>query len=504
MSVRVRPSLPPVSRLLRLACAGASLLLAALAAPAAEPARAVHAPEPAQAASLPPAVLAALARAQVPREALAALVVDVEGQGPPRLALQPDLPVNPASVMKLVTTYAALEMLGPSFTWDTPVYLDARPEDGRLRGNVYIKGSGDPKLVAERLWLLMRRLRAQGVTVIVGDIVLDRSAFALAPHDAAQFDGEPWRPYNVAPDALLLNYKAITLSFVPDAAAGVAHVSHEPPLAHMELPASVPLAPEGTPCGDWRAGLRAELATAGRIALAGRYPASCGERQWSIAPAGPRDYAARAVEGMWREVGGKLTGQVRDGIVPAGLAPAFSATSPALAEVVRDINKYSNNVMTQQLLLTLALQRSGQGSLAGARSLLARWWDERSGAPGTLVVDNGAGLSRDARLTARGLARLLQHAWASPVMPELMASLPIAGVDGTLRRRPGQASGVAHLKTGTLRDVSAVAGYVLGASGRRQVLVAVINHPNAPAARPALDALVDWARNDQPGMRGQK
>ena len=491
----------------RLARGVLPVLIAGLGLPvlAAGPAPTPAAPTASAAAvALPPAVATALARAQVPREALAAVVVDVEGREPPRLALQPDALLNPASVMKLVTTQAALELLGPAFVWETPVYLDARPEAGRLRGNVNIKGQGDPKLVAERLWLLMRRLRAQGIGVIVGDIVLDRSAFALAPHDAAQFDGEPWRPYNVAPDALLLNYKAMTLAFVPDAAAGVAHISHEPPLAQLEVPASVPLAPDGTPCGDWRTALRADLASAGRIALAGSYAASCGERQWSIAPADPQGFAARAVEGMWRELGGKLTGQVRDGTVPPGLAPAFSVQSPALAEVVRDINKYSNNVMTQQLFLTLALQRSGQGSLAGARSLLARWWDERSGAPGTLVVDNGAGLSRDARLSAHALARMLQRAWASPVMPELMASLPIAGVDGTLRRRPSQASGAAHLKTGTLRDVTAVAGYVLGASGRRHVLVAIVNHANAPAARPALDALVEWARHDQPMPRTRK
>ncbi|AVP56751.1 D-alanyl-D-alanine carboxypeptidase/D-alanyl-D-alanine endopeptidase [Pulveribacter suum] len=480
----------------RFLCARRALCLAACTAallPFGLAARQV--PPQSAAQALPAPVEAALQRAKVPREALAAVVIDVEG-AKPRLSVQGDAAANPASVMKLVTTFAALELLGPAFTWETPVYLDAPPQGGSLRGNVYIRGQGDPRLVVERLWLLMRRLRAQGISVIVGDIVLDRSAFAVPAHDAAQFDGEPWRPYNVAPDALLVNFKSLTFGFVPDEAAGVARVSHEPPLAQLELPASVPLAPAGTACGDWRAGLRADFTDAARLALAGSYPAACGERQWSIAPADPQGYAARAIEGMWRELGGRLTGQVRDGRVPAGLAPAFSTTSPALAEVVRDINKYSNNVMTQQLFLTLALQRTGQGSPQAARDVLGRWWDERVGLPGTLVADNGAGLSREARVSARALARMLQLAWASPVMPEFVASLPIMGVDGTLRRRPGQASGAAHLKTGTLRDVTAIAGYVLGESGRRHVLVAIVNHHNAPAARPALDALVDWARRD--------
>ncbi|MDR6213943.1 PBP4 family serine-type D-alanyl-D-alanine carboxypeptidase [Paracidovorax wautersii] len=206
---------------------------------------------------------------------------------------------------------------------------------------------------------------------------------------------------------------------------------------------------------------------------------------------------ARAVEGMWRELGGKLTGSVRDGKVPAGLAPAFSTTSPSLAEVVRDINKYSNNVMTQQVFLTLALQKTGVGSFEGARDVLGQWWRQRFGPAEPPVADNGAGLSRGARISAQSLARMLQVAWVSPLMPELAASLPIAGVDGTLRRTQGRATGSAHLKTGTLRDVSAMAGYVHAASGRRYVFVAIANHPNAPAARPAIEALVEWTARDQ-------
>lgn len=445
---------------------------------------------------LPPAVEAALQRAKVPRDALSVVVVDAEGRVPPRLAYRATVPANPASVMKLVTTYAALDLLGPAYTWDTPVYLDAVPSGGSLRGNVYIKGQGDPKLVVERLWLLLRRLKAQGVQVIMGDIVLDRTAFHVPEHDAALFDGEPLRPYNAAPDALLINYKSVTMGFLPDAAAGIARVQFEPPLAGLQLQTTVPLAAAGTDCGDWRGALRAELADAARIAFMGVYPAACGERQWSVAPADPRGYAARAVEGMWRELGGSLTGRVREGTVPLALRPAFSTTSPALAEVIRDINKYSNNVMTQQVFLTLALQKNGVGSFDGARDVLGQWWRARFGAADAPVVDNGAGLSRDARISAQALARMLQTAWASPLMPELAASLPVVGVDGTLRRVRGQAWGAAHLKTGTLRDVSAMAGFVHAASGRRYVLVAIANHPNAPAARPAIEALIDWAARD--------
>ncbi|GAA4427511.1 D-alanyl-D-alanine carboxypeptidase/D-alanyl-D-alanine endopeptidase [Acidovorax lacteus] len=490
--------LPSFARLL---CLTACLLLAGggqarTVAPAASAGGGASAPVAATA--LPAEVEAALARARLPREALSALVVEVP-PGPraavPRLAHRAQEPVNPASVMKLVTTYAALDLLGPAYTWNTPVYIEGTVQGGSLQGNVYLQGQGDPKLVVERLWLLLRRLQAQGIQVIVGDIVLDRSAFQVPDLDPGRFDGEPLRPYNAAPEALLLNYKSVLMTFIPDAAAGVARVQYEPPLAGVQRPATVPLAAPGAECGDWRTGLKAELADAQRVAFQGVYPAACGERAWPVAYADPRSYAARAVEGLWRELGGKLTGSVREGRVPAGLKPAFAVQSPPLAELVRDINKFSNNVMTQQLFLTLALQRQGVGSFDGAREQVRQWWQARWPAEEQPVVDNGAGLSREARITPQALARMLQSAWVSPVMPELVASLPVAGVDGTLRRSQSR-PGTAHLKTGSLRDVMSIAGYVHAASGRRYVLVGIVQHAQAGSARPVLDALIDWTARD--------
>jgi len=471
--------IPPFHRLLTLPLLG--LLLAASTANAQS--------------RLPPEVNAALARAKVPAEALAVLVVDVDGRAPARLSHRPGVPMNPASVMKLVTTFAALDTLGPNYTWTTPVYVEGTARNGTLYGNVYIKGQGDPKLVMERLWLLLRRLQGLDIKTIAGDIVLDRSAFEVAAPDPGEFDGERLRPYNAAPDALLLNYKSVVMTFVPDRSANAAHVSFDPPLAGVQVQTHVPLIE--TDCGDYRAALRADLTDPARIRFAGRYPANCGEKVWPLAYADPASYAVRAVEGLWREMGGQLQGRVREGTVPAGLAPAFELASPALAEVIRDINKYSNNVMAQQLFLTLSLAQKGAGSFAGSREVLQGWWKERFGSDDLPVLDNGSGLSRSERISAQALAKLLLHVWRSPLLPELASSLPITGVDGTLRRVRNRAQGSAHLKTGSLRDVTAVAGFVDGRSGRRYVLVALVNHANASAARPAIEALIEWAVNDQ-------
>jgi D-alanyl-D-alanine carboxypeptidase/D-alanyl-D-alanine-endopeptidase (penicillin-binding protein 4) len=469
----------------------------------------------AQAATgLPPAVLAALQQAGVPADALSVVVHDAT-TGRRALQWQESKPVNPASLTKLLTTAAALDRLGPAWTWTTPVWLTGPVREGVLEGSVFIKGSGDPKLVLERVWLLLRRVQQQGVREIRGDIVLDSSAFAVPDTPPGDFDGEPLRPYNVRPAALLFNFRSVAYTFTPDVAAGVARVAVEPPLSGTTVDRTVPLT--AGRCEDWRAALKASFEP-GRTRFGGSYAEACAEQTWPVADPQPATYEARLIEALWREMGGQLQGSVREGPAPLELKPSFELRSPALAEVVRDINKFSNNVMAQQLYLTLGLplvsRPIGSPAASGgagdatpsravatpelARDALARWLAERTGPlAGEVVLDNGSGLSRSTRISAQRLARVLLLAYDSPVMSELMSSLPVSGLDGTLRRSRA-APGRAHLKTGSLRDVAGVAGYVLSSSGRRYVLVAVINHTQANAARAALDALVQWTLRDAP------
>jgi serine-type D-Ala-D-Ala carboxypeptidase/endopeptidase (penicillin-binding protein 4) len=460
-----------------------------------------------------------LAKAQVPADAMVACVQTI-GSTTPRLAHQRDRLVNPASLEKLFTTQAALDLLGPAWRWQTPVWLDGTLNGDTLNGRLVIKGVGDPKLVVERLWLLLQRVRSLGVVHIRGDIVLDQSAFTIAEEPAERFDNEPLRPYNVHPQPLLLNQKSVLYTFTPQPARGVASVSALPALEAG--PITVPLSSE--PCSDWRLKLKARWMASGPTApgspggatgptvsasgalFAGSYPQACGERLWPAADASPDRYHERILVAFWRNLGGSLQGRVVESREPVRLQgpdtpPAFLFDSPPLAEVVRDINKYSNNTMAKQLFLTLALQRQGAGTAtwAQAREVLQAWmapWLRQ--APAGVFVDNGSGLSRDARVSAGVLTQLLHHAWRAPSMPDFMASLPASGLDGTLLRSK-LGAGRAHLKTGSLRDVAGVAGYVLGASGQRHAVVAVINHDNANAARAALDAVVAWAADDAPG-----
>jgi D-alanyl-D-alanine carboxypeptidase/D-alanyl-D-alanine-endopeptidase (penicillin-binding protein 4) len=230
----------------------------------------------------------------------------------------------------------------------------------------------------------------------------------------------------------------------------------------------------------------------------GRYALSCGDKTWPVAYVDPASFNARAIAAMWRELGGKLAGKVRDGRVPPGLAPLLDFVSPTLPEVVRDMNKHSNNLIAQQLFVTLSLAQQGVGRYEASRELVqARLRDKAACGTDELRLDKGSGLSRSERVSAACLARVLQWAWASPWMPELVASLPVAGQETTARRAYG-AAGRAHLKTGSLNNVAALAGYVDLADGQRQIVVALINHPLAGSdeARAALDAVLRWTLDD--------
>ncbi|OGA25776.1 MAG: D-alanyl-D-alanine carboxypeptidase/D-alanyl-D-alanine-endopeptidase [Betaproteobacteria bacterium RIFCSPLOWO2_02_FULL_65_24] len=462
---------------------------------------AVLAPGPVQAAgagTLPAPVAAALRAAAVPL-AGAALVVHEIGAARPLLAYNAGNPMNPASTMKLVTTLAALELLGPTFAWTTELWAAGAQQGDVLEGDLLLRGTGDPKLTVENFWLMLRALRARGLREIRGDLVLDRSYFDAVSQDAARFDNQPLRPYNVAPDAMLLNFKAFRFTFVPDPGRGWTQVTVEPRSTLLEVGNAVRLA-EG-PCNDWRAKLKADfngndgVDGKARAAFSGMFPASCGEKTWNVALQSHPNYVLGVFRQLWEELGGTLRGGVRDGAVPPAARLLYSNQSPALAEVVRDMNKFSNNVMARQLFLTLSAEMMRQPGRAERSAQVVQGWLARKGLEfPELIMENGSGLSRAERISAENMGRLLLAAYASPVMPEFIASMPLVAYDGTMRRRLKYESvaGQAHIKTGSLSDVRSLAGYVLDARGRRFAVVFIVNHPNAGATQSAQDALLSW------------
>ncbi len=447
-------------------------------------------------AVLPASVLQALRAAEIPSTAISVFVQSVTG-GPARISHRAGVPMNPASVMKLVTTYAALDSLGPAYAWRTEAFMSGRLDDGVLQGDLFLRGSGDPSLSMEQLWLLLRDLRARGVRDIAGDVITDRSVFAPIRHDPGAFDNEPLAAYNVGPDPLLLAHNTLRIRVLPQAGSTPLLWS-EPPLEGLRVENRV-LLTEGD-CGDWKDALGARVIDADgegaslTLQITGRFARECGERTWNVAPLPHAAFFGRALRAMWSELGGHVSGQVRDGQIPPDATPLTGIDSPPLAQVVRDVNKYSNNVMARQIFLTLGSANGVPADNRTADAAIRAWAQRRNLALPSLVLDNGSGLSRDERISATDMAGLLRHAWASSVMPEFVSSMPVLSVDGTLRKRlrNSELSGQAHLKTGSLSDTRSIAGYVLDRNGERVLVVAWLNHPNARRAQPVLEALLEW------------
>jgi D-alanyl-D-alanine carboxypeptidase/D-alanyl-D-alanine-endopeptidase (penicillin-binding protein 4) len=446
-------------------------------------------------AAVPAPVARALAAAGIPESAVGLYVHDVTATRP-IVAHAAERAFNPASTMKLVTTYGALELLGPAYTWNTEIYMAGALESETLAGDLVIKGYGDPKLTFENFWRVLRHLRGRGIREIRGDVILDRSHFAADDYDPAQFDEQPLRPYNTGPDALLVNFKVVTIDFVPERSGHAVRLVTEPTLPTLQIVNNLLM--DDVPCGDWVSRLKIEAeggSDAARLIIGGAYSRDCGERTRSFSLLGHRAYVAALFTQLWEDLGGTLTGTVRDGQRLPDARLILTTQSEALAEIVRDINKYSNNVMARQLFLTLgALGGGAPGTLEKARATIRQWLTQKGIAMPELAIDNGSGLSRIERISAKNMGELLLAAFRSAVMPEFLASLPVVAADGTMRKRLPSAgvAGQAHIKTGTLSAVRAIAGYVLDARGRRVVVVFIVNHANAANAQAAQDALLDW------------
>lgn len=441
---------------------------------------------------LPPAVVEALKRAAIPDTAVGTYVQEVDS-GRVLLAVNNATPFNPASTMKLVTSAAALDLLGPTYTWKTRAFTDGPQSEDVLQGNLVIKGAGDPKLVLENFWMFLRQIRATGLREVRGNVVLDRTTFADDEHDPAKFDGDPTKPYNAGPDALLLNFAALRLHFMPDPATGASRVTLDPPLAGVTL-SQPQLSNED--CGAWQSKLQLTV-TATRIAFDGRMPVACGEQTWIIHPHGMtrNEYFGAVFRQLWRDLGGTFTGEVIDGVLPPQARLVAEHESTSLPEVIRDMNKFSNNVMARQLLLTIAAEVGKAPGATGSGAHLVKSWLAAKGIENPeVVIENGAGLSRIERISAGTMGHMLMVAYRAPTMPEFVSSLPLVGFDGTMRRRlqDHAVAGNAHVKTGTLNEVRAIAGYVRASSGRHYAVVSLINHSNALYGQQAQDLLLQW------------
>jgi len=410
-----------------------------------------------------------------------------------------------ASTSKVVTSLAALDLLGQDFHWRTHAYARGALVDGRLAGDLLIVGGGDARLSSEELLHWFAQMRERGLRQIDGNIVLDRFAFRITDADHLHTP-EPGqhRPHHVWPDALPLDEGVLRISLAPTR-GDRAELTLTPALQGLTLNNEVRMRAGGR-CAAWAS--MAEVQGQPRLLVRGSWSRACGRRQIQVVPMSHGEFTTRAVAGLWRQAGGLLHGNVVDrpststgssGIqrdARGALEQPWSVhRSDSLPRLVHDINKNSNNLGSRNLWLSLSPGFPLQAAtLAGAQARVLRWLQAQGLADGDIQVDSGSGLSRTERGKPRAMVQLLCNAWGARLAEAFVASLPIAGVDGTLAHRMtrGAATGQAFLKTGSLLDARALAGYVKARSGNVYAVAAMVNHPRAVRATRALDALIEW------------
>lgn len=450
--------------------------------------------------NMPDPVNQALQQAGIPESAVAIYVHEI-GETQPLIAINAKAAMNPASVMKLVTTFAGLELLGPTYTWKTELYANGIIEDGVLQGDLVIKGYGDPKLNLENFWLLVRHLRQTGLREITGNLILDNSYFDVINEDSAAFDGKFYRTYNVSPEALLVNYRMLSFHLTPQPKIKSVRVIIDPLPESLTLSNNLKLT-DGE-CGDWRDILDIDIhaSTTEKIrtlvALNGSYATKCGEKNLHLSLHNSSTYTLMLFRQLWEEQNGIFHGRMLTDQTSKGLIPLETHRSPPLAEIVRDINKFSNNIAARQLYLALGSVDAVNNkvmTLTQSNTSIRQWLAIKKLNFPELIMENGSGLSRNERISADHLGQLLINAFQSPVMPEFISSLPIVAIDGTMKERLNDRpiTGQAHIKTGLLDNVKSIAGYVLDKLNRRIIVIFIINHSQSRQAQPAMDALLQW------------
>ncbi len=400
----------------------------------------------------------------------------------------------PASNMKIVTTAAALHDLGPDYRFDTEVY-GAADAQGVVRGDLTLRGFGDPTLVPERVWYLANRILFAGVHEVTGDIVIDDGHFE-GPRMANGWEQDRSSSAYMAPTgAVSVGFNVVLVHVIPSTVNGAAaRVLVDPASDYASVEGSVTTASRGrtylnvdlVPYQD-----RSRARVSGRIRL-GDSPRSFWRRIDN-----PPVFAGEVLKATLKQVGVKVRGKVKTGSLVLGTPRVATIASTRLAEIVTDLNKNSNNFTAQQVALAVGAARFGApGTWDKAQAAIEEFLEAEVGFKrGTYLVRNASGLHDVNRLTPRQIVAVLDYMFKQPeVKPEFVSSLAVAAGSGTLsdRMRNTEAAHLLRAKTGTLSNASALSGYVTAKGGETLAFSIVVNDYRTPISEV-------WTAQDQIG-----
>ncbi len=394
----------------------------------------------------------------------------------------PNRRLHPASNAKLITTAAALSLLGADYTYSTDLAVD-RLKEGRA-GKLYLIGRGDPKLFEEQLWKLVEQARNAGLKSVSGDLILDESFFGPR-HLAPGFEEKPRddASYRAASGALGLNFNSITLKIKPGARVGSKpRISLVPGGGYVKVINQA----KTTKRGKERLSVQARASQKGwrtEIKISGKIPIKHKGLKVRRRIDNPAFFTGLALKQLLKRAGISIKGKLKLGSAPKKRRRLARHISAPMARLAMDVNKYSNNFMAEQLLRTIGRIKGGKGDWVTGRRIVMEFLRDKVKLQGPFQYRNGSGLFGDTALSAQQFVQLLQYMHRlRPRLPEYPASLAVGGVDGTLRKRlkflkPGQV----RAKTGTLSGVTSLSGYIEFADGELGVFSFLFNKIKVPA-----------------------
>ncbi len=418
----------------------------------------------------------------------------VQAIGSPRPLISHNAQVarNPASVMKLLTSYVALGVLGPDYRWPIEISTTGTLQAGVLSGNVYIKGYGAPDFDTKGLREMLSQLRRKGIHTIRGRLIFDDTFFNGPKIDPGAFDGKPYNTYNAQPDALMFNERRTT--FAASRKGNKIRVTTATPAHNLRIVNRIKLANKTCRVNT---SVKRGKGDAVTVTFSGYLARRCRTRGFTMVVTDPANTMYSAINKIWKkELKGNISTQFMVGATPPNARPVHVHYSKTLAELLPTVVKDSNNVMARQLLRSVGAKRFGAPATPrkGAEAVDDYLRSQGLNFP-ELRIENGSGLSRFARVSTENISRLLNKAYYGKHRDVWMESMAVAGVDGTMKSRLKKSAvrGRGFFKTGTLRDVRGIAGYVNAADGRTYVVSILHNDPAARSrGRKIHDNFIEW------------
>ena len=402
---------------------------------------------------------------------------------------------NPASLAKIVSTFIALEVLGPQFSWQSDFYHNGTINGDTLNGDLIFKGRGDATFSINNLENSIRKIQRKGLKKINGNLILDMSYFGLDSKEKT-FDNDPMRAYNALPTPVVI--QSNTMNFIFTTKDSNLDIESNPDIEYVTIKNNIKIT--NNRCIDWKSKLNYRTKKENskiKVIFSGKYSRKCGTKSINLSVLDDNKYFYNIFKDRWNANGGDFSGDLDVTFIKgADWKVLHSHISKPLSEVIRDTNKYSLNLLARNTMLTVLAEDSDLLVLESSVNKYVQKWLKKNNLPYKgLFFENGAGLSRNSVLTSEQLLLLMEKIYYDPLMPEMLSSFPISGVDGTLKRRMNYSSfkKSAHFKTGSMKNVNAIAGFLLDKNKEMKIFIFIMNDLAAKDSHRLQEALITQA-----------